>query len=361
MSTHDLFSPIQLGPLALPNRVFMAPLTRCRASEGNVPNDLNAEYYAQRASAGLIISEATSVSSRGYGYPNTPGIHTEAQVAGWKKITSAVHAKGGHMYLQLWHVGRISHPAYQEDGTQPVAPSAVKPKGQVFTGTAMEEYVTPRALETGEIPGIIEEYIHGAKLAKEAGFDGVEIHNANGYLLDQFLRDGTNQRGDSYGGAIQNRARLTLEVTEAVCGVWGSDRVGIRFSPAGVFNDMHDSSPMETFGHVLTELNRFNLAYAHITQVTAQDIAHGAVAGVGPKELKPFWNGKIVSAGGFTLESGNHALAEGWADAIAFGVPFIANPDLPERFRQNAELNKPDDASFYGGTEQGYTDYPFLK
>ena len=361
MSQPNLFSPIDLGLLPLPNRIFMAPLTRCRASEGNVPNGLNAEYYAQRASAGLIISEATSVSSRGYGYPNTPGIHTEAQVAGWKKITSAVHAKGGHMYLQLWHVGRISHPAYQEDGTQPVAPSAVKPKGQVFTGTAMEEYVTPRALETGEIPGIIEEYIHGAKLAKEAGFDGVEIHNANGYLLDQFLRDGTNQRGDSYGGAVQNRARLTLEVTEAVCGVWGSDRVGIRFSPAGVFNDMHDSNPMETFGHVLNELNRFNLAYAHITQVTAQDIAHGAVAGVGPKELKPFWNGKIVSAGGFTLESGNRALAEGWADAIAFGVPFIANPDLPERFRQNAELNKPDDASFYGGTEQGYTDYPFLK
>jgi N-ethylmaleimide reductase len=361
MSQPNLFSPIDLGPLPLPNRIFMAPLTRCRASEGNVPNGLNAEYYAQRASAGLIISEATSVSSRGYGYPNTPGIHTEAQVAGWKKITNAVHAKGGHMYLQLWHVGRISHPAYQEDGTQPVAPSAVKPKGQVFTGTAMEEYVTPRALETGEIPGIIEEYIHGAKLAKEAGFDGVEIHNANGYLLDQFLRDGTNQRGDSYGGAVQNRARLTLEVTEAVCDVWGSDRVGIRFSPAGVFNDMHDSNPMETFGHVLNELNRFNLAYAHITQVTAQDIAHGAVAGVGPKELKPFWNGKIVSAGGFTLESGNRALAEGWADAIAFGVPFIANPDLPERFRQNAELNKPDDASFYGGTEQGYTDYPFLK
>ena len=361
MSTPDLFSSLQLGPLELPNRIFMAPLTRCRASEGHVPNDLNAEYYAQRASAGLIISEATSVSSRGYGYPNTPGIHTEAQVAGWKMITSAVHAKGGHMYLQLWHVGRISHPAYQEDGTQPVAPSAVKPKGQVFTGAAMDEYVTPSALETEEIPGIIEEYIHGAKLAKEAGFDGVEIHNANGYLLDQFLRDGTNQRGDSYGGAVQNRARLTLEVTEAVCGVWGSDRVGIRFSPAGVFNDMHDSNPIETFGHVLKELNRLNLAYAHITQVTAQDIAHGAVAGVGPKELKPFWNGKIVSAGGFTLESGNQALAEGWADAIAFGVPFIANPDLPERFRKNAALNKADDASFYGGTEQGYTDYPFLK
>jgi len=360
MSTPDLFSSLQLGPLELPNRIFMAPLTRCRASQGHVPNALNAEYYEQRASAGLIISEATSVSPRGYGYPNTPGIHTEAQVDGWKKITNAVHAKGGHMYLQLWHVGRISHPAYQEDGTLPVAPSAVKPKGQVFTGTAMEDYVTPRALEKGEIPGIIEEYIHGAKLAKEAGFDGVEIHNANGYLLDQFLRDGTNQRGDSYGGSVQNRARLTLEITEAVCSVWGADRVGIRFSPAGVFNDMRDSNPLETFGHVLEELNRFGLAYAHITQVTAQDIAHGAVEGVGPKELKPYWKSQVVSAGGFTFESGNKALAEGWADAIAFGVPFIANPDLPERFRKNAPLNKPDEASFYGGTEKGYTDYPFL-
>jgi N-ethylmaleimide reductase len=236
----------------------------------------------------------------------------------------------------------------------------VKPKGQIFTGTSMEEYVTPRALDAGEIPGIIEEYIHGAKLAKEAGFDGVEIHNANGYLLDQFLRDGTNLRGDNYGGSVQNRARLTLEVTEAVCSLWGADRVGIRFSPSGVFNDMNDSNPLETFGHVLQELNRFGLAYAHITQVTAQDIAHGAEAGVGPKELKPFWKGKIVSAGGFTLESGNKALAEGWADAIAFGVPFIANPDLPERIRRNAPLNKPDEASFYGGTEKGYTDYPFL-
>jgi N-ethylmaleimide reductase len=361
MSQPNLFSPIQLGPLDLPNRIFMAPLTRCRASEGNVPNGLNAEYYAQRASAGLIISEATSVSPRGYGYPNTPGIHTEAQVKGWRKITEAVHAKGGHLYLQLWHVGRISHPAYQEDGTLPVAPSAVRPKGQVFTGAAMEEYVTPRALEDSEIPGIIEEYVHGANLAKEAGFDGVEIHNANGYLLDQFLRDGTNQRGDSYGGSVKNRARLTLEVTEAVCSVWGADRVGIRFSPAGVFNDMHDSNPLETFGHVLQELNPFGLAYAHITQVTAQDIAHGAVEGVGPKELRPFWKGKIVSAGGFTLESGNLALSEGWADAIAFGVPFIANPDLPERFRRQAPLNKPDEASFYGGDQKGYTDYPFLK
>jgi len=360
MSTPDLFSPLQLGPLDLPNRIFMAPLTRCRAAEGHVPNDLNVPYYAQRASAGLIISEATSVSASGYGYPNTPGIHTEAQVAGWKNITEAVHAKGGHIYLQLWHVGRISHPAYQEDGTIPVAPSAIKPKGQVFTGTAMEEYVTPRALETAEIFGIIAEYVHGARLAKEAGFDGVEIHNANGYLLDQFLRTGTNQRGDQYGGSLQNRSRLTLEVAEAVVSVWGADRVGIRFSPSGVFNDMQDHNPLETFGHILRELNGFGLAYAHITQVTAQDIAHGATEGVGPRELRSAWNGKIISAGGFTLETGNAALAEGWADAIAFGVPFIANPDLPERFRRNAPLNTPDEASFYGGDEKGYTDYPTL-
>jgi len=338
----------------------MAPLTRCRASEGHIPNDLNAEYYSQRAAAGLIISEATSVSSRGYGYPNTPGIHTKEQVGGWKKVTEAVHAKGGHIYLQLWHVGRISHPAYQQDGVKPVAPSAIKPKGQVFTGSTMEEYVTPRALETDEIAGIISEYVHGAALAKEAGFDGVEIHNANGYLLDQFLRTGTNMRGDRYGGTVQNRARLTLEITEAVVGVWGADRVGIRFSPAGIFNDMHDNNPLETFGHVLSELNRFGLAYAHITKVTAQDIAHGAVEGVGPKELRPYWRGKVVSAGGFTLDSGNAALAEGWADAIAFGVPFLSNPDLTERLHRGAPLNTPDESTFYASGPKGYTDYPFL-
>jgi N-ethylmaleimide reductase len=360
MSLTNLFTPLNLGVLALPNRIFMAPLTRCRASEGHIPNDLNAEYYSQRAAAGLIISEATSVSPCGYGYPNTPGIHTKEQVVGWKKVTEAVHAKGGHIYLQLWHVGRISHPAYQQDGATPVAPSAVRPKGQVFTGSTMEEYVTPRALETDEIPGIISEYVHGATLAKEAGFDGVEIHNANGYLLDQFLRTGTNMRGDRYGGTLQNRARLTLEVTEAVVGVWGPDRVGIRFSPAGIFNDMHDNNPLETFGHVLSELNRFGLAYAHITKVTAQDIAHGAVEGVGPKELRPYWKGKVVSAGGFTLDSGNAALAEGWADAIAFGVPFLSNPDLTERLRRGAPLNTPDESTFYASGPKGYTDYPFL-
>jgi len=361
MSTPStLFSPIQLGAISAPNRIFMAPLTRCRADVGNVPVALNAEYYTQRASAGLIITEATAVSPHGFGYPNTPGIFADAQVAGWRKVTDSVHAAGGRIVLQLWHVGRISHPSYQPGGVAPVAPSAIAPRGKVFTGTEMADYVTPRALELSEIPGIIAEYVHGARLAKAAGFDGVEIHNANGYLLDQFLRDGTNHRGDRYGGSVQNRARLTLEVTEAVVGVWGADRVGIRFSPGGVFNDMRDSNPLETFGHVLRELNPLKLAYAHVTEVTAQDIAHGATAGVGPRELRSAFTGNLVTAGGFTQESGNRALAEGWADAIAFGVLFIANPDLPERFRRNAPLNTPDETTFYAPGPKGYTDYPTL-
>ena len=355
-----LFDPIQLGPLPCPNRIFMAPLTRCRAGAGHVPTELIAEYYRQRASAGLIISEATAVSPRGFGYPNTPGVFTDAQETGWRHVTKVVHDAGGRIFLQLWHVGRISHPDYQPGGELPVAPSAIRPRGQSFTGTAMKDYVTPRALETSEIPGVIAEYVAGARRAKAAGFDGVEIHNANGYLLDQFLRDGTNQRTDRYGGSVQNRARLTLEVVEAVAGVWGAERVAIRFSPAGVFNDMRDSNPLETFGHVLRELSRFGLAYAHVTQVTAQDIAHGAKDGVGPRELRGCFRGPLVTAGGFTCESGNQALAEGWADAVAFGVPFIANPDLPVRFRRQAPLNEADEGTFYASGPKGYTDYPAL-
>ncbi len=355
-----MFDPITLGSLVLPHRILMAPLTRCRAAAGHVPTAMNATYYRQRASAGMIISEATSVSPRGFGYPNTPGIFSDAQVAGWRGVTDAVHAAGGRVLCQLWHVGRISHPSYQPDGALPVAPSAIKPKGQIFTGERMEDYVTPRALEAAELPGIVAEYESGARQAKAADFDGVEIHNANGYLLDQFLRDRTNHRTDRYGGSVAHRARLTLEVAEAVVGVWGGDRVGIRFSPAGVFNDMGDSDPFATFSHVLRELNRLHLAYVHITCVTAQDIAHGAVAGVGPQELRPAFKGGVVSAGGFTLQSGNQALAEGWADAIAFGVPFLANPDLPERFRRGAPLNPPDEATFYASGPKGYTDYPTL-
>ena len=355
-----LFDPIQIGPLTCPHRIFMAPLTRCRAGEGHVPTGLAAEYYRQRAGAGLIIAEATSVSPRGFGYPNTPGIFTDAQVAGWRQVTETVHSAGGRIFLQLWHVGRVSHPAYQPDGALPVAPSAVRPRIKVFTGTEMLDAVTPRALGLDEIPSLIAEYAAGAQRAKDAGFDGVEVHNANGYLLDQFLRDRTNQRQDRYGGSVQNRARLTLEVAEAVASVWGPERVGVRLSPAGVFNDMGDSNPLETFSHVLRELSRFGLAYAHVTQVTAQDIAHGATAGVGPRELRSVWRGTLVTAGGFTRETGNQALAEGWADAVAFGVPFIANPDLPERFRRQAPLNVADEATFYASGPKGYTDYPTL-
>jgi N-ethylmaleimide reductase len=358
--TPDLFTPLQLGAVLTPNRIYLAPLTRCRAEAGNVPCDLNAEYYRQRASGGLLIAEATSVSPNGFGYPNTPGIFNAAHIAGWKKVTKAVHDAGGLIFLQLWHVGRISHPSYQPNGALPVAPSAVKPKGQVFTGTEMEEYVTPRALDASEIPGVIAEYAHGARAARDADFDGVEIHNANGYLLDQFLRDGTNHRTDSYGGSIENRARLTLEVTKAVVDVWGADRVGIRFSPGGVFNDMHDSNPLHTFGYVLEQLSPLKLAYAHITRVSAQDIAHGAREGVGPRELRPHYKGHIVTNGGFTLETGNQALREGWADAVAFGVPFLANPDLPRRMKLGAELNPADPATFYASGPKGYTDYPAL-
>ena len=357
----SLFSPLKVGALTIPHRVLMAPLTRTRAGEGNVPNDLNAEYYGQRASAGIIISEATTVSARGHGYPNTPGIYTDAQVAGWKKVTSAVHAKGGKIFLQLWHVGRISHPAYQPNGELPIAPSAIKPKGQVWTGKEMADYVVPRALATEEIPAVVAEYVRGARLAKEAGFDGVEIHGANGYLLDQFLRDGSNTRTDNYGGSVENRARLLLEVTGAVISIWGADRVGVRLSPGGVFNDMHDSNPQRTFSYVLGELSKLEIAYAHVTRVTAQDVAHGAKDGVGPKELRHCFKGVMITAGGFDRAQGEQAIKEGWADAIAYGVPFLSNPDLPHRLENNLALNAPDESTFYAAGPKGYTDYPFAK
>lgn len=357
----SLFSSLQLGAVRLPNRVLMAPLTRCRAGVDNVPQALNALYYQQRAGAGLIIAEATAVTARGFGYPNTPGIFTQEQVAGWREVTRAVHAAGGRIFLQLWHVGRISHTVFQPNGEAPVAPSAIKPKGQVFTGTGMEDYPTPRALEEAEIPGIIAEYVHGATLAKEAGFDGVEVHAANGYLLDQFLRDGSNHRTDSYGGTPEKRCRLAFEVTQAVTKVWGADRVGIRLSPGGVFNDMKDSDPVRTFGTLLGMLAPLGLAYAHITRVTDQDVAHGATDGIGPKELRRFWKGNLITAGGFDREQAEVALAEGWADAVAFGVPFIANPDLPVRLEKRAPLNTPDEGTFYGGGEKGYVDYPEME
>jgi N-ethylmaleimide reductase len=360
MKTINLFTPIRLGAIEAPNRIVMAPLTRMRASPGRLPTALMAEYYAQRAAAGLIINEATAISQQGTGCPNSPGIYTDEQVTRWRHVTEAVHRAGGRILLQLWHMGRISHPSFQPDGGLPVAPSAIAPRsGQVLTNNGMQPYVVPRALEKEELPGIVAQYAAAAQRAKTAGFDGVEIHNANGYLLDQFLRDGTNRRTDEYGGPVRNRARLTLEVADAVAKVWGADRVGIRFSPGGVFNDMHDSNPLATFSHVLHELNRFKLAYAHLIVSTEDDLRHGA-APVPLAALRQEFQGPFIVANGFNRATATQALAEDLADAVAFGRLFIANPDLPERFRLNAALNAPDESTFYGGAEEGYTNYPAL-
>ena len=360
MNEVNLFSPYKLGDLELPNRMVMAPLTRNRAGDGNVPGQLNGTYYTQRVSAGLIIAEATQVSPEGLGYPATPGIHSPAQVAGWKLVTDAVHQHGGRIFLQLWHVGRISHPDLQPGGALPVAPSAIAPTvGQAATYEGMKPFVTPRALETSEIPGIVEQYRQGAKNALEAGFDGVEVHGANGYLLDQFLRDGTNKRTDEYGGSIENRARLLLEVTQAVTEVWGAGRVGVRLSPSGTFNDMHDSDPLATFGYAAEALNRFGLAYLHLIEVVEADLRHGGTE-VPTSYLRDRFTGTLIVNGGYDLDKSNAVLSSHKADLVAFGTLFIANPDLPQRFALNAPLNPADPSTFYGGGEKGYIDYPFL-
>ncbi|WP_017936870.1 alkene reductase [Zestomonas thermotolerans] len=346
-----LFDPIRIGDLELPNRIVMAPLTRCRADADRVPNALMAEYYAQRASAGLIISEATSVTPMGVGYPNTPGIWSDDQVRGWSNVTKAVHANGGRIVLQLWHVGRISDPLYL-NGELPVAPSAVKPAGHVSLVRPQKEYVTPRALALEEIPEIVEAYRIGAENARAAGFDGVEIHGANGYLLDQFLQDSTNQRSDRYGGSIENRARLLLEVTDAVISVWGAGRVGVHLAPRADAHDMGDSNRAATFGYVARELGRRGVAFICAREYLAEDSLLD--------ELKTAFGGVYIANERFTLESANALLAEGRADAVAFGVPFIANPDLPERFARHAPLNPADPETFYTPGPVGYIDYPRL-
>lgn len=349
----DLFSPLKLGEIAtLPHRILMAPLTRCHASEGRVPNELMKEYYVQRASAGIIFSEATAVTPMGVGYPDTPGIWSEAQIEGWKPITEAVHKAGGRMLLQLWHVGRISHPTYLH-GKAPVAPSAIAAQGHVSQMSPKAPYPVPRALELAEIPRIIEEFRKGAENAKRAGFDGVEVHGANGYLLDQFLQDGSNKRTDIYGGSIENRARLMLEVTDAVISVWGPSRVGMHLAPRGDAQSMGDSNPLATFTHVAKELGKRKIAF-----ICARE--HTGANRIGP-ELKKAFGGTYIANEKFTKETAQQALTRGEADAVAFGQLFIANPDLPERFRQNAPLNKPNPQTFYNPGPVGYTDYPFLK
>jgi N-ethylmaleimide reductase len=355
--TLHLFSPIQLGSYRLSNRIIMAPLTRMRAPE-SIPTELMMSYYCQRASAGLMISEATSISAQGVGYPNVPGIYTDTQIKAWKKITEAVHAKGGRIFLQLWHVGRISHPSFHE-GELPVAPSAIAPQGQALTYTGMQPFVTPRALALEEIPNIVDQYRSAAKNALTAGFDGVEIHAANGYLLDQFLRDGSNQRTDNYGGTLENRCRLLLEVVAAVTRVWGAERVGVRLSPSGTFNDMSDSEPEKLFVYLLGQLNRFDLAYLHIVDALESDIRHGAKV-VDLAALRRVYLGTLIVCGGYDFTRASSALAHELADAVAFGQLYIANPDLVERLKLGAPLNTPDSATFYGGDEKGYTDYPFL-
>ncbi|WP_031434105.1 alkene reductase [Methylomarinum vadi] len=352
----SLFDPIKIGDIDLPNRIVMAPLTRCRASEGRVPNELMAEYYAQRADAGLILSEATCVSAQGVGYPDTPGIWSERQVEGWSKVTEAVHATGGRIFMQLWHVGRVSHPDLL-DGELPVAPSAIAPEGFVSLLRPQREFVTPRALDSEEIPAIIDSYRKAAENAKRAGFDGVEIHGANGYLLDQFMQDGTNRRTDAYGGSVENRARLLLEVTDAAISVWGAGRVGVHLSPRGDKHSMSDSNPLQTFGYVAEQLGKRKVGFIFTREFRGGD-------SIGPA-LKKRFGGVLIANEDFDLAQAQQAIAAGEADAIAFGRKFIANPDLVKRLRLNAPLNAQDMETFYGyglpDPAVGYTDYPTLE
>lgn len=358
----SLFDTLKIGDLSLPNRVIMAPLTRMRADSGNVPTALNAAYYAQRASAGLIISEATQISPQGQGYPATPGIYSPEQVAGWKLVTDAVHQAGGRIFAQLWHVGRISHSSLQPEGKAPVAPSANAPSGMAFTADWQQvPFEVPHALSVEEIGEIIADFMLAAENAMEAGFDGVEIHAANGYLLDQFLQDGSNKRTDGYGGSIKNRTKLLLEVLNAVVGVWGVDRVGVRLSPYGTFNDMSDSDPVALFTYVLEQLSKRKIAYAHVIEPRSTSAGgNDEVASHLPNTSHLFrkaFDGVFLSAGGYNAETAQQAVTAGDVDAVVFGRYFISNPDLPARIQRGIPFTPYDRATFYGGAEKGYTDY----
>jgi N-ethylmaleimide reductase len=356
----DLFSPYQMGPFRLKNRIVMAPLTRSRAGVGNVPSTMAVIYYSARAGAGLIITEATQASAGGQGYVSTPGIYSEEQIKRWSMVTEAVHGEGGVIFVQLWHVGRISHPDFR-GGELPVAPSSVAPRGMsTFTPSGLKPIPTPRALELDEIPGIVDEFRQAAKNARAAGFDGVEVHGANGYLLDQFLQDCTNQRTDRYGGSVENRARLLLEVVDAVAGVLGPERVGVRLSPGGTFNDMMDCDPEGIFDYVVQRLGERNITYLHLIE-PAQNSGEHPVPDLSARHFRPLWPRTLIVAGGYTLERAQEVIKEGRADLVAFGQLFLANPDLPARFRRRAQLNKPDPETFYTGGAKGYIDYPTLE
>jgi N-ethylmaleimide reductase len=357
-ATSVLFSPTRLGAIEIPNRVLMAPMTRSRARRDGVPGTLAPLYYTQRASAGLIVTEATQVTPAGQGYIQTPGVHSQDQVQAWLRVTQAVHAAGGRIFLQLWHVGRVSHDSFQPGGGVPVSASAVALEGEAWTYEGMRPHPTPRALATEEVAGVVAQFRHGAELAQEAGFDGVEIHGANGYLIDQFLRNGTNRRTDRYGGSAANRARFLLEVTEAVVAVWGADRVGVRLSPVGSFNGMSDSDPATTFGTAVEALDGFGLAYLHMAEQMGGPNTPEQDAAV--KTIRERWHGPYIANGAYDAARGAEAVASGWATAVAYGVPFLANPDLPLRLLTAAELNEADKATFYGGDAKGYVDYPAM-
>ncbi len=361
LSITDLFDPVQLGPLQLANRIVMAPLTRSRTEgDAGVPGPMNAQYYAQRATAGLIVSEATNISPQGRGYAYTPGIYNDEQVEGWRLVTEAVHQAGGKIVCQLWHVGRISHPSLQPGGVLPVAPSAVKPEGQAYTNTGFQPLVTPRALEVDEIAGVIDQYRYATECARRAGFDGVEIHAANGYLIDQFLKDKTNLRTDAYGGSIENRTRFLVEAVAATVRAWSADRVGIRFSPISPANDIADSHPRPVFEEAVRVINRFDLAYMHVVEGATQG-PREVPGGFDLQLLRRAFKGLYMANNGYDLDLAVRARAAGAADLIAFGRPFIANPDLVKRMNTGAPLAEPDNATFYGGDEHGYTDYPLME
>lgn len=356
-NTSPLLTPIKLGAVELKNRIVMAPLTRNRAGEGNVPQDLNVEYYQQRATAGLIITEATQVSADGVGYPGTPGIHSPAQIEGWRKVTKAVHKKGGKIFIQLWYCGRISHPSMLPNNQTPVSASSIKPQGEAITYQGMQEYVEPRALEVDEIKLIVDQYRMAANNAKAAGFDGVEVHAANGYLIDQFLRDGSNQRTDNYGGSVENRSRFLMEVLQGVFETWEPNHVGVRLSPENGFNDIRDSAPQSTFNEIAERLSSLGLAYLHVLEGDMLSESRK----VDYREIKDRFNGNYMANCGYTQKTAEAAVTNQSADVIAFGSLYIANPDLVERFALDAELTIPDQETFYGGDSHGYTDYAFIE
>lgn len=350
----DLFEPFHLGDLTLANRMVMAPMTRNRAGRDGVVPPMMVAYYQQRAGAGLSVTESAPVSAGGVGYPFTPGISSDAQAAGWLRVTNAVHSAGGRVFVQLQHCGRISHPSLQPDGATPVAPSALRPAGQAVTYDGMQDFVTPRALETREILGLVAEFRHAAETARRAGFDGVEVHGANGYVIDQFLRDGSNRRGDAYGGSVRNRMRLLNEILDAVCAVWPAGRVGVRLTPENSFNSMSDSDPQAHFGYVLEQLSRRGLAYVHMLEGDMMSKA----SSVDYRALRKAFAGPYIANNGYDLARARGAIERGDADLVAFGVPFLANPDLVRRYRENLPLNRADPSTFYSGSETGYTDYP---